>query len=182
MSGQSLLSKRLSGIICDPVNLNIKPVARSQVQAAIDDWESRPSPNIATIGGGQEPRLGSSLPTTLDDHKEVAALGYNNMVGAPNTLLPIPHTPLTVDPFPHFSYRIMSNQDSQDVTVAIKAPEGDSLLNAANEMINICWGTDKEKDKDIIASAQFFFGESGNNLIIRKQCSPKDKDEWNNCN
>ncbi len=65
--------------------------------------------------------------------------------------------------------------------VAIKASEGDSLLNAANEMINKCWGTDKDKDKDRIASAQFFFGESGNNLIIRKQCSPKDKDEWNNC-
>jgi len=65
--------------------------------------------------------------------------------------------------------------------VAIKASEGDSLLNAANEMINKCWGTDKDKDKDRIASAQFFFGESGNNLIIRKQCSSKDKDEWNNC-
>jgi len=64
--------------------------------------------------------------------------------------------------------------------VAIKASEGDSLLNAANEMINKCWGTNKDKDKDRIAFAQFFFGESGNNLIIRKQCSSKDKDEWNN--
>jgi len=94
MSAKSLLSKRLSGIICDPVNLIIKPVTRSQVQAAIDDWESRPSPSIATIGGRQEPRLGSSPPTTLDDHKEIAALGYNNMVGAPNTLLSPPRIPL----------------------------------------------------------------------------------------
>ena len=49
-------------------------------------------------------------------------------------------------------------------------------------MINKCWNTNKDKDKDRIASAQFFFDESENDLIIRKQCSSKDKDEWNNCN
>ncbi len=84
---KSLLSKRLSDIICDSVNLIIKPITRSQVQVAIDDWESRFSLSIATIDERQEPRLDSSLSTTLNDHKEIVALEYNNMIDASNTLL-----------------------------------------------------------------------------------------------
>ena len=68
-------------------------------------------------------------------------------------------------------------QNFQDITIVIKTSEDDSLLNAANEMINICWDTNKKKDKNTIAFAQFFNDESENNLIIRKQCSFKDKNE-----
>ncbi len=84
---KSLLSKRLSDIICDSVNLIIKSITRSQVQVAIDDWESRSSLSIATIDERQESRLDSSSSTTLNDHKEIVALEYNNMIGASNTLL-----------------------------------------------------------------------------------------------
>ena len=66
--------------------------------------------------------------------------------------------------------------------VTIKVSDGDSLLNTTNKMINKCWSTDKNKDKNKITSAQFFFNESGNNLIIQKQCSFKNKNKWNNCN
>ena len=75
----------------------------------------------------------------------------------------------------------MSKQGKNDVTVTIKAPDGDSLLITANEMISKCWGQDKDKDKDKMASAQYFFGESGNNLVIRQICRTPGKDEWNNC-
>lgn len=106
MPAKSLLSKRLSGIICDPVNPTIKPVARSQVQVLIDLWEPFSSPTIVTIGGGKETILLSTLITTLDDHKETAVLYYNNVVGAPNTLFS--PRPLNLDPFCHLSHRVMS--------------------------------------------------------------------------
>ncbi len=84
---KSLLSKRLSDIICDSVNLIIKSITRSQIQVAINDWESWLSLSIATIDERQESRLDSSFSTTLNDHKEIVALEYNNMIDASNTLL-----------------------------------------------------------------------------------------------
>ncbi len=84
---KSLLSKRLSDIICDSVNLIIKPITRSQIQVAINDWESWLSLSIATIDERQELRLDSSSSTTLNDHKEIVTLEYNNMIDASNTLL-----------------------------------------------------------------------------------------------
>ncbi len=84
---KSLLSKRLSDIICDSVNLIIKSITRSQIQVVIDDWKNRLSLSIATIDERQKSRLDSSLSTTLNDHKEIVALEYNNMIDASNTLL-----------------------------------------------------------------------------------------------
>ena len=178
MSTKGLLSKRLNGIICNPPNLTINQVARKQVQAVIDSWESLSSPSIVTVNGKTESRLGLSPLTVVDDHKEMAALGYANLVSVQILYIPYRAPPLHAGPFSH---RVMSKQNDKDIVVTIKASEGDSLLNAANEMINKCWGKDKDKDQDKLASAQFFFNESENSLIIRKQCSPKDKDEWNNC-
>jgi len=67
-------------------------------------------------------------------------------------------------------------QGNKDIIISIKTPDGDSLLKAANEILNQCWN-----GKTDLASAQFFFGESGNNLIIRTICS-KDQNNWNVCN
>ncbi len=84
---KSLLSKRLSDIICDSVNLIIKSITRLQIQVAINDWKSQFLFSIATIDEKQESRLDSSLSTILNDHKEIVALEYNNMIDASNTLL-----------------------------------------------------------------------------------------------
>ena len=85
MSVKGLFSKRLTGIICDPVNPSIKQATREQVQAAIIIWQNGPSPNIISVGANQENCLGSSPSVMVGDHYERAALGYANVVGVPNT-------------------------------------------------------------------------------------------------
>lgn len=84
MSVKGLFSKRLTGIICDPLNLTIKQATRKQVLAVIDIWQNGPSPNIISVPANQESCLGSSPSVAVGNHYERVALGYANVVGIPN--------------------------------------------------------------------------------------------------
>ena len=65
------------------------------VQQAIDEWESRPSPNIEVVPAEQEWRLGYAPIGTVIDNLEVAAgLGYSNVVSVQKVLSSLSHRPI----------------------------------------------------------------------------------------
>ena len=88
------ISKRLTDIICDPVNSKIKPITREKVQAVINYWENWPEPTFFNVGAKQEFTVGYSLSVVTTDRKERAAMVYANVVSITFVLNLIPR-PLT---------------------------------------------------------------------------------------